>query len=133
MTAIFLLYLPTDLVTFGQTQIFQDMINATVKVEKTTISPNENQKINIQVIDANTNETISLAYVDLIVKDTNNFITKIYSGLTNETGKFSYAWKIYENAEPGIYTVSLDIVATGYKPFATTETFTVYNVNNNTT
>lgn len=110
------------------------MVNATVNVEKPKIFPGETQIINVQVFDANTNEPISLAYVDLIVKDTNNFIKRIYSGLTNENGKFSYAWKIYENAEPETYRVSLDIIVTGYKSLAKTETFTVYNnVNNGNT
>lgn len=108
------------------------MINVTVKQEIYKISPNENQKINIQVFDAKTNETIDLAYVDLMVKDTNNITTKIFSGLTDQTGKFFYTWKIDENAEPGTYTVSLDIIVTGYKPLGKIEKFTVYNVNNNT-
>ena len=103
------------------------MINSTVQIEKPEIYPNETQIINIQVFDANTNETIGLAYVDLIVKDSNNLITRIFSGLTDETGKFSYIWKIDKNAEPGAYSISLDIIATGYKPLAKTETFTVYN------
>ena len=97
------------------------------KSRKTSTSPNESQIINVQVFDANTNETIGLAYVDLIVKDSNNLITRIFSGLTDETGKFSYIWKIDKNAEPGAYSISLDIIATGYKPLAKTETFTVYN------
>ena len=67
-----------------------------------------------------------------MVKDTNNITTKIFSGLIDETGRFSYAWKIDENAEPGTYTVSLDIIATGYKPLGKIERFTVYNVNDNT-
>jgi hypothetical protein len=105
------------------------MINATANVEKPKIFPNESQIINVQVFDTNTNEAINLAYVDLMIKDTNNFITRIYSGLTDEKGKFSYAWKIDENAEPGTYIISLDIIATGYKPLAKTETFTVCSVN----
>lgn len=131
MTVILLLYIQRDLFTFGQTQIFTDMINATVKVEQDIIFPNENQIINVQVFDAKTNESISLASIDLIVKDTNNFITKVFSGLTDETGKFLYSWKIDENAKPGTYRISLDIIATGYKPLAKTETFIVDYVNDN--
>jgi hypothetical protein len=133
MISLSLLYLQTDLFTFGQTQIFPDIINATLKVEKPKISLNETQIINVQVFNTNTNETISLAYIDLIVKDSNNFTTRIFSGLTDENGKFSYMWKIDENAEPGIYSVSLDIIVTGYKPLAKTKTFTVYNNVNDTT
>ena len=134
MTFIFLLYIQTDLFTFGQMQIFSNMVNATVNVEKPKIFPGETQIINVHVFDANTTEPISLAYVDLMVKDTNNFIKRIYSGVTNENGKYSYAWKIYENAEPETYRVSLDIIVTGYKSLAKTETFTVYNnVNNGNT
>ena len=129
IVSIFLLYFQTDLFSFGQTQIFSNMINATVQLEKPEIYPNETQIINVQVFDANINETISLAYIDLMVKDTNNFITKIFSGLTDEMGKFSYIWKIDENAEPGTYNVNLDIVATGYKPLGKTETFTVCSIN----
>ena len=129
IVSIFLLYIQTDLFSFGQTKIFSIMINSTVQIEKPEIYPNETQIINIQVFDANTNETISLAYVDLMVKDTDNFITKIFSGLTDEMGKFSYIWKIDENAEPGTYNVNLDIVATGYKPLGKTETFTVCSIN----
>ena len=129
IVSIFLLYFQTDLFSFGQTKIFSNMINSTVQIEKPEIYPNETQIINIQVFDANTNETISLAYVDLMVKDTDNFITKIFSGLTDEMGKFSYIWKIDENAEPGTYNVNLDIVATGYKPLGKTETFTVCSIN----
>lgn len=129
---VLLIYIQKDLFAFGQTQIFNDMINATVQLEKYKVIPNENQKLNVQVFDAKTNETIDLAYVDLMVKDTNNITTKIFSGLTDQTGKFFYTWKIDENAEPGTYTVSLDIIATGYKPLGKIEKFTVYNVNNNT-
>lgn len=131
VTFLFLLYLQPSIFTFGQTEIFTDVINATVKVEKPRISPNKNQIINVQVFDANTDEPIGLAHVDLIVRDSKNFITRIFSGLTDETGKFSYSWKIDENAETGTYSVSLDIIATGYKPLAKTETFTVYNNVNN--
>jgi 5-hydroxyisourate hydrolase-like protein (transthyretin family) len=132
--SLILLYFQTHLFTYGQTQIFPDIINATVNVEKPKIFPNETQMINVQVFDTNTNETISLAYVDLIVRDNNNFITRIYSGLTNENGKFSYAWKIDENAQYGTYNVTVDIIATGYKSLAKTETFAIYSVNgsNNT-
>lgn len=128
---VLLIYIQKDLLTFGQTQIFNDIINATVKLEKYKVSPNETQKLNVQVFDAKTNETIDLAYVDLMVKDTNNITTKIFSGLTDQAGKFFYTWKIDENAEPGTYTVSLDIIATGYKPLGKIEKFTVYDVNDN--
>ena len=101
-----LIHTQKDLLTFGQTKIFNDMINATVKLEKYKVSPNENQKLNVRVFDAKTNETIDLSYADLLVKDTYNITTKIFSGLTDETGKFFYTWKIDENAEPGTYTVS---------------------------
>jgi uncharacterized protein YfaS (alpha-2-macroglobulin family) len=102
------------------------MMNASVSLDKDKLSLMENQKLNVRVFDAKTNETIPLAYVDLIVRDTNNITTKIFSGLTDEKGNFSYTWKIDENAEPGIYTVSLDIIATGYKPLGISKT---YNVN----
>lgn len=36
-----------------------------VNVEKPKISPNKNQISNVQVFDANTNETISLSSIDL--------------------------------------------------------------------
>jgi hypothetical protein len=111
---------------FGQTQIFNDMMNTSVSFDKDKLYTTENQKLNVQVFDAKTNETIPLAYVDLIVRDTNNITTKIFSGLTDEKGNFPYTWKIDENAEPGIYTVSLDIIATGYKPLGISKT---YNVN----
>jgi hypothetical protein len=34
--------------------------------------------------------------IDLRRKDTNRVVTRIFSGLTDETGKFSYVWKIDE-------------------------------------
>jgi hypothetical protein len=110
---------------FGQTQIFNDMMNTSVSFDKDKLSPMENQKLNVQVFDAKTNETIPLAYVDLLVRDTNNIATKIFSGLTDEKGNFSYTWKINENAEPSIYTVNLDIIATGYKPLGISKTYIV--------
>ena len=114
-----------DYSAFGQTQIFNDVMNASVSLDKDKVYPMENQKVNVQVFDAKTNETISLAYVDLIIRDTNNIATKIFSGLTDEKGNFSYTWKRDENAEPGDYTVNLDIIATGYKPLGISKTYIV--------
>jgi hypothetical protein len=110
---------------FGQTQIINDMMNASVSFDKDKLYPMENQKVNVQVFDAKTNGTIHLAYVDLIVRDTNNIAIKLFSGLTDEKGNFSYTWKIDENAEPGDYTVNLDIIATGYKPLGISKTYIV--------
>jgi hypothetical protein len=67
-----------------------------------------------------------------VIKDTNNITTEIFSGLTDEIGKFSFELKLAKNTESGTYSVSLDIIATEYKLLAKTKTFNVENVNDTT-
>ena len=50
---------------------------------------------------------------------------RLEQDVTDENGQISYTWAIPNNSESGIYTVTLDTVANGYRPSVTKIKFQV--------
>ena len=92
----------------------QEMI-VSLAVEKDVLKLGDEQKININVIDAALDEPIEGAQIDIGV-DYGYAIKKHFTGITDAEGNVSFSWNIGKDNLPGTYSVEADIFADGYEP-----------------
>ncbi len=90
------------------------------------VNTGHNQTIQTTVRDGS-NATIAGARVNGTVINSANTAVTNFTGITNQSGIFSYTWKIDNNYKPGPFTVGLYASADGYK-HQITPTNAVFNV-----
>ena len=77
---------------------------------------------------ANSNLTIAGARVNGTVTDSTNTTITNFNGTTDNSGIFTYTWKVSKDSKPGVFTVGVHASASGYKS-QSTPTRTTFNVN----
>jgi hypothetical protein len=87
---------------------------------KDLVAPGDKQTIDVKVLDANTNETVSGADVVAKIGKSND-----YSGTSDAMGAFSHSWNITSNTPSGNYDVLVSASANGYEPASITGNFGV--------
>jgi len=87
---------------------------------KDIVAPGDNQTIDVKVLDANTNETVSGADVVAKIGKSND-----YSGTSDASGAYSHSWNITSNTPSGKYDVLVSASANGYEPASITGNFQV--------
>jgi hypothetical protein len=91
------------------------------------ISSGRNQTIETTVHDGS-NATIAGARVNGTVTNSANTLVSNFTGITNQSGKFSYSWKINNDYKTGPFAVVLYASANGYQ-HQIIPTTAVFNVN----
>jgi hypothetical protein len=87
---------------------------------KDVVAPGDSQNIDVKVLDANTNETVSGADVVAKIGKSND-----YSGTSDASGAFSHSWNITSNTPSGKYDVLVSASANGYEPASISGNFQV--------
>jgi hypothetical protein len=83
---------------------------------KNPINAGGKETLKTTVLDAaNSNLTIARATVNGIVTDSTNTTTTKFNGTTDNSGIFSYTWKVSKHSKPGVFTVGVHAFAAGYQ------------------
>ena len=61
----------------------------------------------MNVIDKHSKEKLSGIEISGLIKYATKTTTKSFSGITDDSGKFSYSWKIAGNSKPGLFEVMI--------------------------
>lgn len=85
----------------------------------------QEQNIKLTVLVGKTNEKVLSAKVSGEVVSPTGISGRLEEDITDNNGQISYTWRISDTFELGIHTVNLDIIATGYRPSITRNTFEV--------
>jgi hypothetical protein len=98
-------------------------------LEKNPIIAGDIETLKIMVTDAAvSNVTIAGANVRAAVTDSSNTTTANFNGTTDNSGIFTYTWKVNKDSRPGIFTVGVHASANGYQSLST-PTRTTFKVN----
>ncbi|MGB6526704.1 MAG: hypothetical protein WBF33_01215 [Candidatus Nitrosopolaris sp.] len=98
-------------------------------LEKNPIIAGDIETFKIMVTDAAvSNVTIAGANVRAAVTDSSNTTTANFNGTTDNSGIFTYTWKVNKDSRPGIFTVGVHASANGYQSLST-PTRTTFKVN----
>lgn len=76
---------------------------------------------------ANSTLTIAGARVNVTITDPTNRTVSNFNGTTNNSGIFTYTWKVSKESKPGVFTVGVHASANGYQN-QSTSTRTTFNV-----
>jgi hypothetical protein len=76
---------------------------------------------------ANSTLTIAGARVNVTITDPSNRTVSNFNGTTNNSGIFTYTWKVSKDSKPGVFTVAVHASANGYQN-QSTPTRTTFNV-----
>jgi len=76
---------------------------------------------------ANSTLTIAGARVNVTITDPTNRTVSNFNGTTNNSGIFTYTWKVSKESKPGVFTVGVHASANGYQN-QSTPTRTTFNV-----
>jgi hypothetical protein len=87
---------------------------------KHLLVPGDKQTIDVKVMDANTNETVSDANVMAKIGNSNE-----YNGTSDTSGVYSHSWNITSDTPSGKYDVLVSASANGYEPASITGSFGV--------
>lgn len=100
-----------------------------LNLAKNPISVGAKETLKTTVFDAaNSNMTIPGAMVNGTVSDSKNTTRINFNGTTDNSGVFSYTWKINKDSEPGVFTVGVHATASGYQS-QSIPTRATFNVN----
>ena len=95
---------------------------------KNPISAGGKETLKARVFDAaNSTLTIAGASVNGTVTDSANTTTTNFNGTTDNSGIFTYTWKVSKDSKPGVFTVGVHASASGYQN-QSTPTRTSFNV-----
>jgi hypothetical protein len=87
-----------------------------LRLVKNPVNAGSKETLNARVINAaNSNLTIAGARVNGTITDSTNATTANFNGTTDNSGIFSYTWKIGKDSKPGVYTVGVQASAAGYQ------------------
>ena len=87
---------------------------------KDLVVPGDKQTVDVKVMDANTNKTVSGANVMAKIAGKNE-----YNGTADATGAYSYSWNIGSDTQSGKYDVLVSASSKGYEPVSKTGSFQV--------
>jgi len=73
---------------------------------------------------ANSTLTIAGARVNVTITDPTNRTVSNFNGTTNNSGIFTYTWKVSKESKPGVFTVGVHASANGYQNQSTPTIFT---------
>jgi hypothetical protein len=76
---------------------------------------------------ANSTLTIAGARVNVTITDPSNRTVSNFNGTTNNSGIFTYTWKVSKDSKPEVFTVAVHASANGYQN-QSTPTRTTFNV-----
>ena len=83
---------------------------------KNHITAGSKETLKARVIDAaNSNLTIAGARVNGTITDSNNTTRMNFNGTTDNSGIFSYTWKVNKGSKPGLFTVGVHASTAGYQ------------------
>jgi hypothetical protein len=83
---------------------------------KNPINAGDKETLKTKVLDAaNSNLTIARATVNGTVTDSTNTTKTRFNGTTDNSGIFSYTWKVSKDSKPGVFTVGVNVSAAGYQ------------------
>jgi uncharacterized GH25 family protein len=102
-----------------------------LRLVKNPVNAGSKETLNARVINAaNSNLTIAGARVNGTISDSTNATTANFNGTTDNSGIFSYTWKIVKDSKPGVYTVGVQASAAGYQnqSMLTKTTFSINSV-----
>jgi hypothetical protein len=99
-----------------------------VVLAKNPVSIGGKETLKTTVLDAsNSSFTIAGARVNGTVTDSTNTTITNFNGTTDNSGMFTYTWKVKKDSKPGIFTVGIHAAASGYQS-QSTPTRTTFNV-----
>ena len=78
-----------------------------IDVNNDPIIRGNEQTITVNVIDKHSKEKLSGIEISGLIKYATKTTTKSFSGITDDSGKFSYSWKIAGNSKPGLFEVMI--------------------------
>jgi hypothetical protein len=83
---------------------------------------------------ANSTLTIAGARVNVTITDPTNRTVSNFNGTTNNSGIFTYTWKVSKESKPGVFTVGVHASANGYQnqSIPTRTTFNVISLHSDT-
>jgi hypothetical protein len=86
----------------------------------------QRQNVSVEVLDANSNQTIVGARVKgSVTYLSSGVVTKEFNGTTDSLGRVSYTWKISVKDKLGVYKTEVQVSALGYKNKSGVTTFKV--------
>jgi hypothetical protein len=95
---------------------------------KNPVSVGGKETLKTTVFDAsNSSFTIAGARVNGTVTDSTNTTTTKFNGTTDNSGIFTYTWKVKKDSKPGVFAVGVHAAASGYQS-QSTPTRTTFNV-----
>jgi hypothetical protein len=104
----------------GNFQVQRQQLLVEASLLKDLVVPGDKQTIDVKVMDANTNETISDANVMAKIGKSNE-----YNGTSDTSGVYSHSWNITSDTPSGKQDVLVSASANGYEPASITGNFKV--------
>ncbi len=99
-------------------------LSVSVHLGKNSLHPGDKQRITLSVADKNSTAAISGASVSGKITGPSGIIKKV-EGTTDEKGKASYSWKVYNDYATGKYKVKIEVSNPGYENYSGSKTFKV--------
>jgi len=96
-----------------------------IDVRNPIIAPGNEQKITVNVSDQKSDEKVIEARVNGEILYPSGSRVTLEEDTTDNNGQISYSWKMNDNTELGRYSITLHVVASGYKTSSATTTFDV--------
>jgi hypothetical protein len=104
------------------------LLSISLYLAKNPVKVGSKETLKTKVFAANSNLTVAGASVKETVTDPANTTITNFNGTTDNSGTFTYTWKVSKDSRSGVFTVNAQAFANGYQnPSAPTRT--TFNVN----
>ena len=124
--------IPVSVVSSPNTNKANNPLAVSIAVAKDPITVGDVQTITVTVTDANSNESINNADVKGTVTYASDATTIQFAGTTDNSGEVSHSWTMGD-ANPGVFTVTVEASASDHKTGYKMATFEVNSLHVNDT